>query len=289
MASRTTKGILWMITAQISFVAVWAAVKLVGGRLPLFEVILFRSLLSLIILAPLTYLHEGTLRGSSWQNLFLRGFFGFLAMIFLFYSMIHMNMGNASTLYNTMPIFVAILAPALLGERFNKKRFIFILLSFVGVGMILKPDQNVLNGASVYALLAGLCMAIAMIHIRKLHKTESTLIITLYFTLFCTLGSLPVAVQDFLWPNADEWMWLAFIGIVVTFGQISLTRAFRYGSASTISPLTYVSVMGSYVAGITFFSEVPDMWSAVGACVVIASGVGIMLIAPMKKVGVVPA
>jgi len=272
-----------MLAAQLLFVAVWSAIKHLGGRLPLFELVFFRAAISLVVLLPLTGWRHRSFKGNALVTLFLRAFFGFLGMVFGFYALTHMEMGNAITLFNTFPIFVALLAPPLLDESFSRLQFAFVLVAFVGIAMILKPNADIFQGASLYALLGGIMAALSMVCIRKLRMTDSVLIITLYFTAFTAIVSAPLAAIQFVKPMASEWGYLIFIGVAVTFAQLSLTRAYRYATAATIAPFSYISVVGSYIAGLAFFFEVIDLWSAVGAAIIIAAGTGVMLSAPRAQ------
>lgn len=272
-----------MLAAEICFVAAWTAIKKMGQRLPLFEIIFFRAFFSLLILLPLTRWRLHTFRGRDLCTLFLRAITGYAAMILAFYAIINIEIGDAVALFNTLPIFVALMSPALLGEPFRKLQLAFIAVAFAGVIIVLKPSSDIFAGASLYALIAGFLAALAMICIRKLGATDSPLIITLYFTAFSAIASLPVAASDFILPTVAEWAWLAFVGLAVTFGQLFMTKAYKFGTAATISPFGYASVIGSYIAGLFFFSEIPDHQSIVGAFVIIASGIGIMLAAPPRQ------
>lgn len=272
-----------MLTAQFIFVAAWTVVKYVGNRLPLFEIIFFRGLFSLVILIPLTHFRLHTFRGSDISTLFLRALFGFIALALSFYAMIHMEIGNTVTLFNTLPIFVALFAPSLLGEPFGKLQFALTIVSFAGITMILKPDEGMLSNISIYALSAGFFAALAMICIRKLRMTDSTLIITLYFTVFITIASSPMAIASFIMPTPGEWGCLVAVGTSITFGQLFMTKAYRFGRASTIAPFSYFSVILSYISGLIFFTEIPDWLSLMGAFIIVASGIGIMLTAPEKR------
>ncbi|MFA5812667.1 MAG: DMT family transporter [bacterium] len=279
------KGIAWMLGAEALFVASWCAIKFLGGRLPLFEIVFFRALLSLFVLVPLTYFRLGHFRFHDRRALFMRSFFGYLAMFSSFYAMIHLRLGNASTLINTMPIFVALFSTVLVREPFSRRQFLFILIAFAGISMILKPDAGILSRPSLIGLFAGVMSALAMIGLRKLHSTDTTMIITLYFTAFSALVSVPMALYKFIWPTPYEWIWLIFIGAVITFAQLFMTRAYKYGNASTIAPFSYASVIGAFVAGLILFGEVPDIWSIGGAVVIVASGIGVMLAAPRARKG----
>jgi drug/metabolite transporter (DMT)-like permease len=274
------KGIAFMVSSQLLFVLAWTFIKFLGERLPLFEIVFFRAFISLLILVPFTWLHLRSFRGKNKLGLFLRALFGFLGMVMVFYAMIHMQIGNAVTLFNTSPVFVALFAPLMLEETFSLRKLAITAIAFAGIGLIVKPGIDILNAASIYALIAGLLGALSMLFIKKLAATDSATTITLYYTAFSALGALPVAAFHFVVPTTMEWGFFLVIGIAVTIGQLFMTRSYRYDHASTIAPFSYASVVGSYVAGMIVFNEVPDMLSILGAAVIIACGIAIMLSEP---------
>ena len=278
-----TRGILWMSASELVFVAAWASIKILGRHLPLFEVTLFRAASSLALLVPLVWWQHGSFRGRAWKTLFWRAFFGYIAMLLSFYSMIHMDIGNASTLINTMPIFVAVLAPITLRERFSRAQFALVALSFGGVALLLKADAGVFDSVAAFALLAAFFAALAMLCLRKLKSSDSALIITFYFTAFSTVASLPLGIAEYVPPTPFEWWLVALIGVSATLGQIFLSKAYKLGNAATIAPFAYVAVIGCYAAGILVFGEIPDLWSIAGAAIIIACGIGIMLLAPSAQ------
>ncbi|MBT3182694.1 MAG: DMT family transporter [Deltaproteobacteria bacterium] len=280
---KSIQGILIMIASQLIFVSAWVAMKHAGGRIPLFEVLLFRGLFSLLLIVPLILIRKRSFRPKNWLIIFTRSLFGYIALAMFLHAMLNMEMGNATSLFNTLPIFVAILAPALLKEPFGKLQFIFILISFIGIAIILRPDSNIFEGAAIYALSAGIFAALAMISLRKLGSTDSPLVVTFYFTLFIIFLSLPMAVKDFIIPTHNEFMILAFAGISLGLAQVMMTSAYKLGTASSIAPFGYVFVIGSYFSGLFFFSEMPDKWSIIGAAIVIIGGVCIMLTSPKKQ------
>ncbi len=273
-------GILWMVAAQLLFASSWAAIKFLGTRLPVMELVFFRGSISAVIILALTLWREHSLRGHNYRALFLRSLFGCTAMMLAFYAMTKMQIGNTATLFNTLPIFVALLAPAMLGEHFSLKKMALVLIAFVGIGMILKPGPDIFEGASLYALIAGFFGALSMIYVRKMATSDSTYIITLYFTAFTATCSAPFAFSNFMVPMGTEWGWIIFIGISLTLAQLFMTHAYKLGHASTIAPFSYTSVIGAYVLGLTLFQEKPDAWSIAGAAVVIGSGIGIMFTTP---------
>lgn len=273
-------GILWMVAAQILFAASWTAIKFLGTRLPLLEIVFFRGFISFFIIIFVVLWKERTLRGNNYTALFLRSLFGTAAMIMAFYAMIRVDIGNASVLFNTLPIWVALLAPPILGEAFSLRKLILIVVAFGGIALILKPEAETMRVASLIAVAAGFLGAISMLCVRKMATSDSALIITLYFTAFTSAVAAPFTIADYVPPTPAEWGWLLMIGISLTGAQVFMAHAYKFGHASTIAPFSYASVFAAYVAGLWFFGEVPDVWSAIGAAIIIFSGIGIMFSQP---------
>ncbi|MBI4211961.1 MAG: DMT family transporter [Deltaproteobacteria bacterium] len=278
----SSQGILLMILSCACFTAAWIGIKFLTPRLPLIEIIFFRGFISLICLIPLVYRRVGSFSASNYGSLFYRSSFGVAAMFLHFYALKNIDIGNAAALVNTAPIFVAILSPFILGERFRRQSFFLIVMAFIGACFILKPNSHVISTGALSALGGGFFAALAMIYIRKLHGSDSSTTIAFYFTLMATLSGLPM-IMHFVWPTPLEWGVLLGTGMIITAAQLAMTKAYAHGEASLIAPFNYVSVIFSYAVGMIFWKDIPDRWSLLGAAVIVASGVGIMLAGKKAK------
>jgi len=284
MHKNTFKGVLFMTLAQIFFMSVWSAIKSIGAHMSPMEVAFFRGFFSLIVLIPMMLIRGNSFRGKDKKSLILRTLFGYAAMLLAFYTVAHMKIGNAVTIFNIQPIFIAMLAPMMIKEPLLKKQMTFICIAFIGIALIIKPSSGLLqNPVSLMALVASILAAFAMVFLRKLSKTDSIWTVTFYFTVFTTCASAILAFSHIVLPTSKDFALLIYIGFAVTFAQLFLTKAYRYASASTISPFGYTSVIMSYLVGMFFFSERPDLISILGACIVMVSGIGVILTAPKKS------
>ncbi|MBT8412893.1 MAG: DMT family transporter, partial [Boseongicola sp.] len=66
-------------------------------------------------------------------------------------------------------------------------------------------------------------------------------------------------------------------GLLGGLGQILLTSAYRFGDASIVAPFEYASMLFAIAIGYAVFGEVPTFVMLLGASIVIASGVLIIL------------
>ncbi|MFH1654140.1 MAG: DMT family transporter [Pseudomonadota bacterium] len=278
-----------MIVSQLGFVIAWSLIKKVGVKIPLFEVIFFRGLISLPLLFLLAK-SSGHLRLkiNSPIPLLLRCIFGISAMICYFYSLTKLAIGDAATLTNTAPIFIAILSPLMLKESVSKKQFWFIAIAFGAVILILKPGWGVIQVGAIFAVASGLFAALSQIQIRKLKNRDNPFTITIYFTIFVILVSVVPAMGKFVMPSLKEWIFFGIIGLATTLSQLMMTKAYHLADASFIAPFGYTSVIFSYCAGIILWMEVPDVVSIVAALIIISCGVAIMLTSRGRVPGPTP-
>lgn len=289
--NKELKAIAYMLSSTFVFNLTWMGVKALENKLPLFELIFFRSFISLLFLLPLTLKHSKTIKPKQGWLLFLRSLLGIIGMGLNFFALPLLPLGDLTAIFNILPILMAFLAPLFLKEQFNPKRFWLIIISFIGVCLILKPGQHQFNITSLIPLAAAFAVCFSMLAIRKLNKQNTSYIIAFYFTLFASVASLPFCFTNFVMPNAQQWLLLLAIGFTVSIAQIFLTKAYICAEASFIAPFGYSSVLWAYLAGMLFWGEIPDLLTIAGSIFIVSSGIFIMRETKRKKLvpGGIPA
>lgn len=218
--------------------------------------------------------------GESFFLLFLRGASGFTALALSFYVTSKIRLADASILNHTSVLFVALLSILWLKEKITPPLVIYILCALIGVMLIVKPHLNVGKLYGLLGLASGFFAAIAYIAIKQLHKSESFFTMVFNFSLISTGGALLFFHHQFIWPTLSEWLVLIFMGLSGTVAQLLMTYSYKFTPASMVSPYSFSSVLFSAIWGMLFWNEVPDLWSVMGALLIIACGVGIL---KMKK------
>lgn len=252
-----------------------AVVKAAGlGDLSLLEVSFARFAVSTLVYWPLFLREKRHVQSLINPLLFFRGVIGFMAIILNYHAAMTISLGNATLLNLTSPLFTFLLAPLLLGEHIEKKKFLWLLLAFSGVLLISPFHLGLANwGGYASGLASGLCAASAYMTIRKLHERESFIAISFSYSLIATTLCLFAAVFGIFRFSAllDHWPILLVIGILGTLYQGLYTLALRFEKASKLAPLLYLSVLASFALGYFTFGEVITMTNALGALVVIIS------------------
>lgn len=275
-------GILFMLIAEIAYTAMWVMVKVGGQNIPVMEIVFFRSAITTVVIFFMALATRTSLRVNNKLGMFGRSLLGCLGIIFSFYALTKISIGDTIVLLNTSPLFVFLLSPLLLKEKFHKSLLFWIIFAFVGVAFVVKPGHGVFEFASIIALLSGITSALALMTVRHLGSTEKTLTIPFYFLLFTALVSAPLMIGDFVMPTSAQWLILLGCGIFGTIAQVVMTYAFMYAPANIITPIGYSGVLFSFIVGWILFGEKPDLYSGVGAFIIVLSILVISLVANKK-------
>lgn len=273
MNKDTGKAILLIVASTVAFSLMGACVKFVK-RLPFMEIVFMRSIIGLAIMLVVLPLSKGSFWGGRKRAaLFMRGLSGTVALCFHFFSITRIPLGTAMLLSQTAPIFVVVMAAFLLKEHVSPPFFLLVILGFTGTALLVSPNFNAEPLACLAAVASGFFAAIAMITIRYIGADESILTIIFYFTLVASIFSAPVAIPILIMPGIAEWLALLGIGFFSFLGQIWFTSAFQIGPASVVSPFNYLTPVFSFVWGIMFWGEFLTFGAALGALLVMLTGI----------------
>lgn len=209
-----------------------------------------------------------------------RGAIGCCAMGLSFYALTLLPLPDAITIGYAAPLLTVLMAPLLLGERVGIYRFSAVVVGFAGVLLVLSPHVMADAGAAsdtafvgaLVALAGAFCTALAMIQIRALTGSESTMTITFYFSVSGTVMGLASLPFGWVVPSAGEIATLVAIGLIGGVAQIFLTESYRHAPTSLIAPFDYSTLLWAMLLGFTLFGDVPEPIMLVGAAIIIASG-----------------
>ena len=202
----------------------------------------------------------------------LRGLTLFSANICFFYSISIISMAKALTLAFVAPLVTTALSPIFLEERVGVKRWIAVVIGFIGSLVVIRPGIIEFNLATVAALGTGCFYGVYLIITRKLHSTDNPLL-----TLLIT-GIVGATVSSFLvpivWVNPTnmQWLWLSIMGIFACLGHILLIYSLKYADASKLAPFGYFEIITNIILGYFFFKDFPDIWTFLGLAIIISSG-----------------
>ena len=210
------------------------------------------------------------------KDLTLRAIYGIISMYLTFWCASAMDIGDATALFNLAPTFTMIYAHFAMGERFDRKQGLLVVLAFVGGLFVVKPSfHNVNLVPALAAVLCGMIGGLAHAYVRKLNaynKVEGNAVI-LYNYTFSAIVELLLCLRVFVIPAPGQLVWLLAAGGFCFLTQVCMNRAFSIASASEVSVYKYTQIIISSIIGMVVFAEFPDVLSVAGYVIIIGSAV----------------
>ncbi|UXI70345.1 DMT family transporter [Tahibacter amnicola] len=273
-SSPLVRAALLMVASAVLFGFMAVTIRLASRQLHAFEIAFFRSLFGAIFALPLLLHHGSTvLRTDKFLFYVMRCCIGIVSMLAGFWAIVHLPLAQAVSLSYSTPLFVTIGAVVFLGETVRLRRWSAVLIGFAGVLIIVRPGADSFSAAALVALLAAAMSGTVAISIKFLSRTEHPDAIVLITSFLWVVLSLPPALLYWEWPNPMSWLWVILAGGFGTVAHLCWTRALKLGEVSALTPLSFLQLPVVVFAGYFLFEERLDIWTAVGAGVIVASNV----------------
>jgi drug/metabolite transporter (DMT)-like permease len=267
-----------MVVSTLCFAISILAIKQLGTQLPPSVIVFFRCLTGFVVILPFIFKHGlGLFRTKRPMAHIVRLVCSIISMIAGYYAYAHMQLATAVSLTFTRPLFMIVLAILFLGERVRWRRGLATVVGFIGVVIVLGPSDLALHPAALAALLSAASVSGAMVVIRQQAAVEGSLTLIAWFMVgTAVLTAVPAAI-DWQTPHGIQWAYLVFIGLMSSIGQFCLIQAFTYGEATVMNPIDYGQLVLAAAFGYLVFSEVPTIWTVLGAVVIVSSTLYILL------------
>ena len=264
-----------LIFASFFFSLMTVCVKKIDNRIPIYELVFFRSLLSLFITSLIINKKKLNPWGENKPLLVLRGFLGTIALVCIFYAIRNMPLNISTVIQYTYPIFISIFAGIIINEKITKNLLFASITGWLGILIILNPSQlsslNIeLDNLSVLiAFLGAISTSLAYITVKKLSVTEDVFIIIKYFPLISVILLSPIVFFNWVTPNFDDFIWIIGIGIFTQAGQTFLTIGIKKLQTSEAATINYLQVFFGSLWGILYFNELININFIIGSLLVL--------------------
>ncbi len=257
----------------------WLALMLiltVAGRettreMNVFQIMEVRSVLGLCMLYPLIRMSGGfaTMKTARPLQHISRNLIHYGAQLGWFFALTLIPLAQVVSIEFTMPIWTAILAAAFLGERMTVWKIAAIVLGIVGVVVIVRPSTGEVNQGQLIALAAAVGFGISIAMVKSLTRTENTLAIIFWMLVVQSVAGFFPSIHVWVWPSAWAWGWTVVIAICGTFSHYCMARAMLYADATVVIPMDFLRVPLSAAAGWLIYSERLDMFTVLGATLIL--------------------
>lgn len=265
-------AILLMLLAGLMSSLLHVGVRVVSPELPTIQIVLLRSLFTMLVTFPLLF-RTGRI---SWRSNRLdlqvvRGIVSVFSMTTWYYALSILPLADAGALSFTTAIFVTLGAALMFGESVGLRRWSAVVVGLIGTVIVLRPGSGLLTLGAVAALGSSILWAVSLLMAKNLAKYDSSLTITFYQPLMITPFALLATIPVWVWPSPNTWLILFGMGLVAGIGNFAYVHALRIADASLSMPADYVRLLWMVGWGYLLFAEIPAMSTWVGAALIIMS------------------
>lgn len=265
-------GILLMLLATVFLACMHSIVRHLTAELHPFVVVFFRNLFGLLAILPvLAKTGIGVLKTEHPQLHLIRICVGMLAMLSWFYALSKVPITNATALSFSSTIFATLAAWLILGERMRIRRWLAILTGLVGVLVVLRPGLDGFNAYAVLVIGSTMAWGASVTIVKKLSRTETTTSIITWMGIGLSVLTLGPALLFWQWPDLQQLMWLALVGMLASAGHFSMTSALRLTDTAVVMSVDFMRLVWTSIIGYIFFADLLDRWTLIGALIIFAS------------------
>ncbi len=268
---------LWMAgtLATISLLAV--AGREAMRTLPTMDVIFYRSWMSLPIVVFIALLTQQSLRSAfatrkpllhAWRNAA-----HFAGQFTWFWAITQIPLAEVFALEFTTPLWVALLAPLMLGERMTLPRFAAVVLGFIGALVVIRPAGMEIGWGTASALGCAVAYAFSYIAMKQLTRTERPLTILFWLCVCQGIYATALTFGRLAWPDPATWGWLVVVSLSGLAAHYCIARAFALADATIVTPMDYLRVPLIALVGWLVYLEPFDPYVLIGGAVIAAANI----------------
>lgn len=266
-----TKGPVMFLVSSFLFAVMGAFVKLASPFAPANEIALVRFTVGII--AALVLAKSGRISLASQRKwlLIARGVFGGFAILLFFAAIKTGSLTNATVLNNLYPIFATVFAAVYLGEKLSPKVAAPLCISVIGVVLLTQPSFAKMRIGDLLALASSVLAGMAVVVVRKLRRTESAWTVFFYLSIFGAVFSGVLALPNLVLPGLRGIIYILLVAFFGTVGQVIMTAAYKYCTASVGSVLSMSTALFASFIGIVFLGDKLTLIEGAGAFMILLS------------------
>ncbi len=273
----TQLGIALAAVGAFLFVMQDSSIKWLSSSLGIIQILFLRNLIAMGLLSSGAALtgRPIKLKTANVKLMVVRSLVGVVGWYCFFAGLKYLPLVTVMALFFSFPIFLTALSVPLLGDTVGPRRWVAVLIGFLGVLLITRPGAA-LEWPMLYVLGASLSWAMVAILTRKLGKTESTSTMVFYaLAAFVVIMAIPIY---WVWetPNVNDLALVSLAALVGVVAQMCLIRVYSIAEPSVIGPIEYTGLVWAVLFGYVIWGDVPDVFTMTGGLIIAASGLYII-------------
>ncbi len=275
--SRPMVALLWMLGAAASFSAMAVAGRELSVEMNTFELMLYRSIIGFVIICAViatTKRGFSQVRTQHFGSHIKRNIFHYTGQNLWFYGVAVIPLSQLVALEFTNPIWVALLAPFMLGEKLTTRKILAAVIGFIGVLIVARPGFAPLEWGHAAGLGAAIGFAMNTIFTKRIMAIDTVLCVLFWMTLLQGIASLVLSLPGGIpIPTAAGLPWIAIVGICGLTAHYALTSALGAAPATIVAPLEFIRLPIISALGMIIYGEPMVIAVFVGAAVIVAGNV----------------
>ena len=293
----TYRAIGFICICKLVFAVQDVIIKEMSGGFPVHEIMVIRSIVSMILLAIAIRLSKGKIAVpfKTAKALLFRGALLFGSFTFFYLGLSAMPLTVTTVLFFTAPFFITILSIPILGERVGLRRWVGIAIGFIGVLVILRPDTEAFGIESLLPVMSAILYSISQLMARKLGINASAASMTFYANItYLCLGivlalvtlpfeaatsssqSLQFLLRPWQIPMGLDAILILLTGITGALGFWLSTQAYRISEVNQIAPFEYAMLVWVPILSYIVWNELPDGMTVFGAAIIVSAGLYVL-------------
>jgi len=271
----TTRAAGWMAGWLTLMVVIAVAGREAASQLSVFQIMLLRSTLGMLMLWPLVRAAGGlsAVRTEHLPQHALRNAVHYAAQYGWFVALTLIPLAQVVSIEFTMPIWSAALAVVFLGERMSSRKWFALLLGLVGVAVIVRPDAGAIDSGQMIALASALGFAISIVLVKSLTRTDAAVAISFWMLVVQSAIGLVPALIVWQWPSVQTWGWVVVVAFCGTYSHYCFARAMQLADATVVVPMDFLRVPLTALVGWLAYSERLDLFTLLGIGLILTGNV----------------
>lgn len=200
---------------------------------------------------------------------------GTVGMGCLIFALSHLTLSQTVAITYAAPLIITALSGPILGESVGLRRWAGVLVGFIGVIILVRPDAG-FSPVSLLVLLGASCFSMVVVLRRRLSKNEDSAVIVFYFSLFVTMAAAVALPWHWQTPLPAQWGLLAMMGTLAMGAQFFMMQAIKHAPVSVTAPLLYFSLIFAVAVDVFYWGITPDNNTLTGAGIIILAGLYIV-------------
>jgi drug/metabolite transporter (DMT)-like permease len=275
--SNPIKAGFWMLGAMVSFTLMAISGRSLADKLDTFEIMTYRSFIGIAIVLLIAY-RAGTLGEVRTRYLklhIIRNIFHFSGQNLWFFAILYVPLSQMFVFEFSTPLWVAVCAPLVLGERLTLIRFMAAAMGFFGILVVARPDFSDVNPAIIAAALCAVGFAGATLATKILTRTETITAILFWLTVLQAVFGVICAGYDGVMdiPRGSEWLWVFIIGICGLCAHFCITTALQLAPATIVTPFEFLRLPLITFVGVVLYGEKLEWLVFLGAFIVLLANI----------------